>query len=46
MKYDIRLCKLNEKKKIIDFIKKYWKKDHILTKNEKILNWQHKGKNC
>jgi|TARA_B100001964_G_scaffold181043_1_gene200168 hypothetical protein len=46
MKYDIRLCKLNEKKKIIDFIRKYWKKNHILAKNEKLLNWQYKGKNC
>jgi|TARA_B100000586_G_C19930175_1_gene350997 hemerythrin-like domain-containing protein len=41
MKYDIRLCKLNEKKKIIDFIRKYWKKNHILAKNEKLLRFNH-----
>jgi hypothetical protein len=37
--------KLNEKKKLKNFLKFNWKKNHILSKNNKLLSWQHSYNN-
>ncbi len=39
--YDIRFCKKNEVDDLVNFIDKYWKKDHIFVKSRKLLDWQH-----
>ena len=40
--YNIRLCKLDEVYRLRNFINSFWKKNHILVKNEELLFWQHK----
>jgi hypothetical protein len=37
--------KLNKKKKLKNFLKINWKKNHILSKDDKLLNWQHSYNN-
>ncbi len=39
--YQIRYCKLDERDKLKKFIDEYWKKDHILSKNNELLDFQH-----
>lgn len=39
--YEIRLCKASEIEKLKDFIDTVWKKNHILSRDENILRWQH-----
>lgn len=39
--YDIRFCKIDEVDELIDFIDKYWKKNHIFVLNRKLFDWQH-----
>lgn len=43
--YTIRLCRRDEKHKLQAFIDSVWKKDHILTKSDKLLDWQHLSNN-
>ena len=35
----IRNCKKNERVDLKNFIHTYWKKNHILSKNDKLLDW-------
>ncbi len=44
-KYIIKIASLRDKKKILDFINKFWKKNHIFIKSKKLFDFQHKGKN-
>jgi hypothetical protein len=37
--------KLNNKKKLKNFLKYNWKKNHILSNDDKLLNWQHSYNN-
>lgn len=39
--YDIRFCKKDELLLLVDFIKNYWKTDHIFVKSIELLNFQH-----
>ena len=39
--YDIHLCRKNEVEDLTQFIDRNWKKNHILTVNRRLLNWQH-----
>jgi len=42
--HEIRFCHISEYKLLIEFIDKYWKKDHIFTKDKNLLDWQHLDK--
>lgn len=37
----IEICKKEDRAKLVDFLRKYWKKDHILVKSPDFLEWQH-----
>ena len=37
----IRDCKISEKNKLKKFIKKNYGKNHILSRDDKILNWYY-----
>lgn len=39
--YDVHFCRDNEVNELVDFIDKYWKKNHILVLSRKLLDWQH-----
>lgn len=39
--YEIRYCKKDEYDKLIDFLSKYWKGDHIFCKSKEIFEFQH-----
>ena len=41
----IKKLKEDDKKKFIDYLNCYWKKNHIFVKNELIFDYQHKSKN-
>ncbi len=43
-KYIINIATPGDKKKILNFINKFWKKNHILIKSKKLFDFQHKGK--
>lgn len=46
MKYTIRLCRKDELDKLSDFIRRFWKSNHIFLTATDILDWQHlEGKN-
>lgn len=44
-KYDIRLCLQSDIVVLKEFLQHHWKKDHILTKHDELLNWQFYNKN-
>lgn len=39
--YELRFCREDEIDEVADFIRKYWKEDHILVKSRELLDWQH-----
>ena len=39
--YNIYICKESELLELQKFIKDHWKKDHILVRNRKLMDWQH-----
>lgn len=41
--YTIRLCYKHELDDLLDFIKHYWKENHIFNKSISLFNWQHLG---
>lgn len=41
MAYEIRIAKLEELELVKDFLINHWKKDHILTRNDELMLWQH-----
>ena len=41
MNYTIRLCRRDELDKLSDFIRRFWKSNHIFLTEKKILDWQH-----
>lgn len=41
--YQIRYIQLNEADKLQTFIDQIWKKDHVLGKNKRLLDYQHKN---
>ena len=45
MCYDIRLCEISEINIVLEFIDKYWKKDHIFLHRKDLLDWQHRESN-
>lgn len=38
---EIGQCSKDEIKEVMSFIDRHWKKDHILSKNQKLIDWQH-----
>jgi len=42
--HEIRFCNIDEYSLLINFIDKNWKKDHIFTRDKKLLDWQHLSK--
>lgn len=42
--YEIRFCKESEYAELIDFLKKYWKEDHIFVLSKEVLDFQHLDK--
>lgn len=41
MEYKLKNCSIEEYPKLIDFIKKYWKKDHIFVLSKEMFDFQH-----
>ncbi len=39
--YDFHFCRIDEIEDVVDFIDKYWKKNHILVLSRELLDWQH-----
>jgi hypothetical protein len=39
--YSLRICKEAEEPRLVEFIRKYWQEDHIFTKSDEILRFQH-----
>lgn len=39
--YDIHFCKRDEVEELVEFIDKYWRKDHIFVLSRELLDWQH-----
>ncbi len=39
--YDFHFCRIDEIEDVVDFIDKYWKKNHILVLSRALLDWQH-----
>lgn len=39
--YEIRFCRTDEVECLIEFIDRYWQKNHIFTKCRELLDWQH-----
>ena len=44
-KFEFSISGINQSIKIIKFINQNWKKNHILTKNKKLLDWQYRNIN-
>lgn len=42
--YEIRFCEESEYSELIDFLKKYWKNDHIFVLSKEVLDFQHLDK--
>lgn len=42
--YEIRFCKIEEGDQLIDFLKKYWKENHIFVLCRELFDWQHLDK--
>lgn len=42
--YDIRFCKIEEGDQLIEFLKNYWKEDHIFVLCRRLFDWQHLDK--
>ena len=43
--YELKICKEEDKEVLIDFIRKYWQKDHVFVKSEELLKFQHYNAN-
>ncbi len=43
MSADIRFCTKSDIIPLMDFIDKHWSKNHILSRNRELLEWQHSG---
>ncbi|WP_333859913.1 hypothetical protein [Clostridium sp.] len=39
--YDVRFCRVEEGNQLVEFLKNYWKKDHIFVLSRELFNWQH-----
>lgn len=39
--YTIKLCSEENKPQLIEFIRKYWKEDHIFVKSDELFRFQH-----
>lgn len=39
--YNIHFCSIGEVDKLVDFLKKYWRENHIFVLSRKLLDWQH-----
>ena len=40
--YEIRLCRIDEKELLKDFVRQYWSNDHIFLYSDDILDFQHR----
>tara|TARA_B110000261_G_C13018495_1_gene331091 strand:+ start:156 stop:1142 length:987 start_codon:yes stop_codon:yes gene_type:complete len=38
------ICGKDKVEELLDFIAKFWKKDHIFVSNRRLFDWQHKNK--
>lgn len=43
-RYDIRFCNENERISLMEFIDRYWRKNHILSQSQELLDWQYLNK--
>lgn len=41
MEYILKKCSFEERPKLVEFIDKYWKKDHIFVLSKEMLDFQH-----
>lgn len=41
MDYTIRFAKKDDTEEIMEFIDRYWRKDHILSRNKTLFDWQY-----
>ena len=39
--YEIRLCKEEEYEELVNFLRLYWKEDHIFVLSKEMLDFQH-----
>lgn len=44
MEYILKYCSIEEQPKLINFIDRYWKKDHIFVKSKTLFDFQHYNK--
>lgn len=43
-KYEFRLCEESEYLRLIDFLDKYWHKNHVLATSKNLMDWQYLDK--
>jgi len=43
--YEIKFCAIDEVDALIEFIRRYWKENHIFVLSRELFNWQHLDKN-
>ena len=43
-KYDIRFCHVDEIDELVEFLRRYWRYNHIFVKSRILLDWQHLDK--
>lgn len=39
--YTIRLCRIDEHDKLINFLRNHWKEDHVFVQSKEVLDFQH-----
>ena len=39
--YELRFCRVDEKEKLVEFLRQYWREDHIFVLRPDLLDWQH-----
>ncbi len=39
--YELRFCRPEERDLLVDFLRKYWREDHIFVLKPELLDWQH-----
>ncbi len=39
--YELRFCRADEREQLVDFLRKYWRENHIFVLRPDLLDWQH-----
>lgn len=39
--YELRFCRADEREQLVEFLREYWRKDHIFVLRPDLLDWQH-----